>query len=177
MTDGRESASSRADHSKFAGIYDEHFTRVYAFVMKRTGDMGAAEDLTAETFERAFRAIDRYEWRGAPLLTWLLRIADRACTDHFRRQARRREDSLAPESATLPHTRSAEDDALQADADSRLYAGLDALTPARRQIVILHLGEGLSLAEIARQTSRGESAIRMLYWRAIRDLRSWLDDE
>lgn len=170
-------AAAQAERSKFAAIYEQHVSRVYRYVMRRTGDPDVAEDLTAETFERALGAIERYEWRGAPLISWLLRIADRACSERYRRDRRQREDSLDTERGDLPQTRSAEEQAEQAESDSRLYLAIGALTPARREVLLLHLGEGLSLAAIARRLSRGESAIRMLYSRALRDLRARLDDE
>jgi RNA polymerase sigma-70 factor (ECF subfamily) len=170
-------AAAQADSSAFAAIYERHVTDVYRYVMRRTGNPDLSEDLTAETFERAFGAIGRYEWRGAPLVSWLLRIADRACTDWYRNPARKREGSSEAGLANLPGLPSAEEQAIQAESDSRLYSALETLTPARRGVVMLHLGEGLSLAAISRRLGRGESAVRMLYARGLRDLRARLDDE
>jgi RNA polymerase sigma-70 factor (ECF subfamily) len=50
---------------------------------------GAADDLTQETYLRAFRALDDFEGRSTPR-TWLLGIARRACADHIRAAQRRR---------------------------------------------------------------------------------------
>jgi RNA polymerase sigma-70 factor (ECF subfamily) len=169
-------SAAQADRSAFAAIYERHVTNVYRYVMRRTGNPDLSEDLTAETFERAFGAIEHYEWRGAPLVSWLLRIADRACTDWYRNSARKREDSFEAGLANLPGLPSAEDEAVQAESDSRLYSALETLTPARREVVMLHLGEGISLAAISRRLGRGESAVRMLYARGLRDLRARLDD-
>ncbi len=170
-------AAAQADRSAFAQIYERHVSHVYRYVMRRTGNPDLSEDLTAETFERAVGAIERYDWRGAPLISWLLRIADRACTDWYRHPDRKREGSLEPALVNLPGLPSAEEVAIQAEADSRLYSALETLTPARREVVMLHLGEGLSLAAISRRLGRGESAVRMLYARGLRDLRARLDDE
>ena len=170
-------AAAQADSSAFAAIYERHVTDVYRYVMRRTGNPILSEDLTAETFERALGAIGRYEWRGAPLISWLLRIAERACTDWYRNPGRKREGSSDPVLASLGGLPSAEEVAIQAEADARLYSALETLTPARREVVMLHLGEGLSLAAISRRFGHGESAVRMLYARGLRDLRARLDDE
>ncbi len=55
-------------------------------------DPGAADDLTQETYLRAFRALDSFEGRSS-VRTWLLGIARRACADHIR--ALRRERRIA----------------------------------------------------------------------------------
>ncbi len=170
-------AAAQAESSAFAAIYERHVRQVYRYVMGRTGNTDLSEDLTAETFERAFRAIERYEWRGAPLISWLLRIADRACSDWYRHSGRKQEGSYEAAVANLPGMPSAEEEAIQAESDTRLYSALETLTPARREVVMLHLGEGLSLAAISRRLGRGESAVRMLYARGLRDLRARLDDE
>lgn len=175
--DRRLVAAAQADSAAFATIYERHVKDVYRYVMRRTGNPDVSEDLTAETFERAFGAMERYEWRGAPLISWLLRIADRACSEWYRQPVRRREVSFDPALVNLRGVPSAEEEVVQAEFDSRLDSALETLTPARREVVMLHLGDGLSLAAISRRLGRGESAVRMLYARGLRDLRARLDDE
>ena len=43
-----------------------------------------AEDITASTFERAYRTLDRFEWRGGGFGAWLFRIAANELADHYR---------------------------------------------------------------------------------------------
>ena len=52
-------------------------------------DPGAADDLTQETYLRAFKALPAFEGRSSAR-TWLLGIARRACADHLRAVVRRR---------------------------------------------------------------------------------------
>ncbi len=64
-------------------------TPVYRYLVYLTGDRAAAEDLAAETFEKAFRSWRRFDpHRGAPR-TWLCRIAHSVAVDWFRAEARR----------------------------------------------------------------------------------------
>ncbi|MBB5870125.1 RNA polymerase sigma-70 factor (ECF subfamily) [Allocatelliglobosispora scoriae] len=63
-------------------------------------DPGAADDLTQDTYLRAFRALDTFEARSSAR-TWLLGIARRTCADHLRQVIRRRrlENRLAEAAA------------------------------------------------------------------------------
>jgi RNA polymerase sigma-70 factor (ECF subfamily) len=99
-----------------AGSADEHLLRDPAAFVRATQadvwrfvaglvDPGAADDLTQETYLRAFRALDTFEGRSSPR-TWLLGIARHACADHIRAVQRRRrlDTTLAavPQAATVP---------------------------------------------------------------------------
>ncbi len=53
------------------------------------GDPGSADDLTQETYLRAFAALHRFEGRSS-VRTWLLSIARRVCADAVRSRRRRR---------------------------------------------------------------------------------------
>src|SRR3954463_9525435 len=66
-------------------------------------DPGSADDLTQETYLRAFRALGTFEGRSS-VRTWLLGIARRVCAAHFGRGARgRRLDArLAAQAMTDP---------------------------------------------------------------------------
>src|SRR5437764_353027 len=80
--------AAQRDPSRFADLYERHFERVYAFVVRRVRDRDVAEDVTAEVFHRALASLPKYEWRGAPFGAWLFRIASNAIEDRFKRSAR-----------------------------------------------------------------------------------------
>ena len=74
----------------FAELYERHIARIYQFCYLRTGNHHDAEDLTARVFARALAAIDRYEERGAPFVSWLFRIARNLALNWQRDRQRRR---------------------------------------------------------------------------------------
>lgn len=78
-------------------LYEAHFERVYAFIVRRVMDRDVARDLTADVFHQAFANIGRFEWRGVPFSAWLFRIAANAIVDRGQRVARERH---APSSST-----------------------------------------------------------------------------
>jgi len=106
-------------------------------------DPGSADDLTQETYLRAFRALPAFEARSSAR-TWLLGIARRACADHLRQVVRRRrlEQRLALEAAAATPGGD--------PADRHGSADLIAdLSEERRSAFVLTQLLGLSYAEAA----------------------------
>ena len=66
--------AAAGDRDAFETLYELNVQPVFAFLRSRA-PRELAEDLTAETFCRAYQHIGRYEWRGAPYRAWLRRIA------------------------------------------------------------------------------------------------------
>jgi RNA polymerase sigma-70 factor (ECF subfamily) len=74
----------------FVAAAEAHLDDVYRYVLYLTGDRDLAEDLTSETFERAFRRWRRFDPRRGSAKTWLCQLARGAALDHFRSEERRR---------------------------------------------------------------------------------------
>src|SRR6185295_18166132 len=66
--------AAQADPGRFAALYSQHVRLIHSLAWNRLGDRATAEDVTAETFRRALRALPRYEPRGVPFRAWLCRI-------------------------------------------------------------------------------------------------------
>src|SRR6266545_7160929 len=78
------------DRDALGELYDRFRDRVARFATGRLGDPEKAEDVTSETFEAVLRGLAAYR-PGMDFEAWLFTIAHRRVSDHFRRQARRRE--------------------------------------------------------------------------------------
>jgi RNA polymerase sigma-70 factor (ECF subfamily) len=83
-------ARARLDSGAFAALYRRYVDRIYAFAHRRTWTREAAEDITAATFERAYRHLDRFDADGPGFGPWLFRIAANELVDHYRREGRSR---------------------------------------------------------------------------------------
>ena len=155
--------AAKKDPRRFAELYEQNFDRVYAFVARRAGDRGEAEDLTAEVFHHALANLGRFEWRGTPFAAWLLQIARNALADRWQRLARERAD-LSLETG---------DPGTHAEADRRaMLAQLVGRLPADQQRVIRErFIAQKSIREIARDLSRTEGAVKQLQFRALESLR------
>ena len=84
-------------HAGFDAVVAENLDSVYRYLVYLTGDRTAAEDLAAETFEKAFKTWRRFDPRRAAPRTWLCTIARSTAVDWFRAETRRRrrEDAYA----------------------------------------------------------------------------------
>src|SRR5437870_13574947 len=94
---------------EFAAVAEQHLDDVYAYLVYLTGDRSLAEDLAAETFEKALRSWKRFDPRRASAKTWLCQIARTRALDHFRsEQRRRRREELYAVREPVEHERSEE---------------------------------------------------------------------
>ena len=157
--------AARADHARFLDLYDRHFHRVYAYVLRRARNRTDAEDVTSEVFQRALANLDRYEWRGIPFVAWLYRIAAHELAD-------RRHGSTRAAGTPLP-----DPDPADADLERQvaLFQLVDRLAHDQRRVIELRFGEGRSIHEVAEVLGRSDGAIKQLQRRALESLRAGLE--
>jgi RNA polymerase sigma-70 factor (ECF subfamily) len=128
--------------SEFKQLYDREYTSVYRSIRGVVLDSAAAEDLTQETFVRAYRARHRYT-PTAPPGAWLRRIGINLAISYLRRQKLAR--FLPARLYIAPDRR----DYDRAEARDVVGKALTALSPKLRAAVVLHYYEGLTREEIA----------------------------
>jgi len=138
------------------------------------GDPGSADDLTQETYLRAFGSLHRFEGRSS-VRTWLLSIARRVCADAVRSRRRRRL-TLVRDVADVEPTAPGQDADRVAEgvAVDDLLARLD---PDRREAFVLTQLLGLPYAEAAEVAGCPVGTIRSRVARARGDLIAALADD
>ena len=153
------------DQRAFGEIYDDTFDNVYRYAASLTRNREDAEDLTAETFERALRSINRYQSREVPILIWLLRIARNVARERSSRYFREPVVCFDQgQMAQLP------DQAEPDEQETPWDALLDGLSPSQRDVIALRLA-GLRGREIAQALGKAEGTVKALQFAAIRNLR------
>lgn len=150
-------------------LYDEELPRVYNFFRYRVGDDPLAEDLTASTFERAWKSRHRYRRDRAAFSTWLFTIARRVAADHFRR---RKPESRLDHLAEIPDVMTIEAVVQQQNDLARLSTLLSTLPPRERELISLKYGAGLQNREIAKLTGLTESNVGTILHRTVASLRA-----
>jgi RNA polymerase sigma-70 factor, ECF subfamily len=140
--------------------------RVYAYVAYRVGDGPDAEDITSETFERAVRYKQSYDYRKGEPLGWLIGIA-RRCID-----GRPRTIEITPD-----HLHSADPYDLEREAIRRieLSTAVGSLEERDRELIALRYGADLSARRIAELQGATTNAIEVALHRAIGRLRTALE--
>ena len=166
-------APDRSASEQFEALYQRTFPRVYAYVASMLRDRSAAEEVTAQAFERAYRKRASYRaGRGTPE-AWLFGIARHAALDELRRLKRRAPLQADPEdlSAVAP-----EDHAEGIVRRETVRAALATLEPRDRDLVALKFQAGLSNAEIGRVLSMSESNVGTKLHRTMEKLRRACND-
>lgn len=156
----------------FERLYDEHSQALYGFLAYRTGNPALAEDLLADTFEKALRARRRFDPRRGGEKTWLYSIALNTLRDHLRRQAAGERASGRLVAGEATEAASAEDALAERDELGRALA---TLSPEEREVVALRYGADLTVPEIAKLQKEKLTTVEGRVYRALRKLREQLD--
>jgi len=148
--------------------YKEYLPRIYNFFRYRVGDRTLAEDLTASTFEKAWRGRARFRRDLSAFSTWLFTIARNIAIDHFRR----REQDIPLEMVGERADPASLEETVQRNHDfARLNALLSQLTVRERELVAFKYGAGLNNREIARLTRLSETNVGVILFRVVEKLR------
>lgn len=160
------------DADAFAALYEQHVNRIFAHVRARVGDEAVAEDLTAQTFLRAWQAIERYRpVAGRPFIAWLFAIANNLVVDHYRRYRR---ELIGVEDRPGADLGDPERRALDLELREEIRRAMGRLRGEHQLIVALRLVEGLSYDEVAAITGKRVGALRVTMCRALAQLRKEL---
>ena len=166
-------ALKAGDTAAFEALYRRYRDRLYAFLVRYTGDPATAQDLFQETFLRVFRNRARYEPRAA-FATWLFTIARNLYLDHLR-GARRGAEVLAGSATALAGIRDTRPGPLQeieaSEWKQRLEGALIALPEEDRAILLLSRFEGQRYAQIAEILGTSKGAVKVRAHRALQALR------
>jgi RNA polymerase sigma-70 factor (ECF subfamily) len=156
----------RAEPMSFEEAAEAYLDDVYAYLLYLTGDRDAAEDLAADTFEKALRIWRRFDPRRGSARTWLCQIARTTALDHFRaeRRRRRREDSYA--FRELPEQGCGFGEGLS----PLLEAALGELSAAEREVIALRVLLDLDGEAAARILGISPTACSTRLHRALRKL-------
>jgi RNA polymerase sigma-70 factor (ECF subfamily) len=157
-------ARQTAVSASFAATAEEHLDDVYAYLVYLTRDRSLAEDLAADTFEKALRLWGRFDPRRASARTWLVQIARTTALDWFRAEERRhrREDRAAtPERV---------DAAFPEGLSPELEAALAALSAGEREVIALRILLDLDGDEAARVLGISPTAVSTRLSRALKKL-------
>jgi RNA polymerase sigma-70 factor (ECF subfamily) len=157
----------------FSELYERTFPRVYAYVASLLRDRSAAEDVTAQAFERAYRKRRSYRPARGSMDAWLFGIARNAALDELRKRKRRAVLETDPEDTGSP---APEDQAELAVRRETVRAALASLDGQERDLIALKFAGGLSNGEIARVLGMSESNVGTRLHRTITKLREACHD-
>jgi RNA polymerase sigma-70 factor (ECF subfamily) len=142
-------------------LYDDALPHVYGYLLARCGDVGLAEDLTADSFLAAVQAV-RKPGAPEPSTPWLIGVARHKLADHWRRVEREQRGLRL-----LDGEPAGADDPWETAVDRiRAREVLGRLGPHHRAALTLRYLDGLPVPEVARHLDRTVHATEALLVRA-----------
>lgn len=159
---------------EYVELYREYLPRILTYVRLRVDGEDLAQDLTAEVFERAVARQDTLRRREA-FGAWLFRIARNTVTAYYRsrKQVLALED-VEEQATPVPNPDQA---AIHREEVARMRQALLTLSEREQEIIRLKFGGGLGNQEIAQLMRLRVGHVAVLLYRALRKLRTQLQDE
>jgi RNA polymerase sigma factor (sigma-70 family) len=162
--------TSTGDWPALEALYRSSRDDIYAYVLTLLRDAAAAEDVTALTFERAYRRSASFDRARGGQRPWLFGIARNAALDELRR--RTRVASLVVGPAELEAEPCADDDGEVLLRRTAVRSALADLSARDRELIALKFHAGLSHSELATVLGVSESNAGTMLHRAVSKLRS-----
>lgn len=162
----RETTGDSDESARFAALVREHHAKVCNFIHRHTGNRQDAEDLTQDTFVKAFRHFHRFDESQGSFTAWLYTIARRTMYNHHR--DRRPTQELNFEIPVSPDDSGAD---RVSERCAQLWHQVRQLKPPYQEVILLKYSEELSIEEIARILNRSQTGVKILLFRARHQLR------
>ena len=170
-------AAQLGDTSAFGQLYDRYVDSVFRYVLFRVGDRTLAEDVTSETFLRAFRRIASISYQGRDVGAWFVTIARNLVLDHVKSSRFKLEIATADPGDGNSVESGPESQVMTQLTHVELLRCVKLLGDDQRECIVLRFLQGLSVSETANVMGRNEGAIKALQHRAVRRLAQLLPAE
>lgn len=148
--------AQRGDADAFEQLLLEHQKNVYNLCYRMAGNPDDAMDLSQETFLRAWRCLDQYQFASA-FSTWLYRLCSNICIDFLRRRRRQQTVPLTFEDAdgeeqtyAVPDAQPLPEEQVELKLTREiLQAAMAQLLPEHRAVLQLRVVNEMSYEQIA----------------------------
>jgi len=171
---------AKRDPEAFGKLYEQNFDAILNYVLRRTGSVQSAQDITAEIFFKAFKNIHKFQWKNVPFSAWLFRIATNEIAAWFRKSSYKsvsldllREKGFDPVAGD-----DVEQEALAAQEEIQkeqeflaVLKQIDLLPSKYREVIALRFFAGKKLSEIVQILEKPEGTIKSLLHRGIEKLK------
>ncbi len=155
-------------------LYDKYFKNVYLYMLRLSGSVDIAEEITSETFFAAMKKIDSF--RGeCSVTTWLCGIAKNLYSKYNRKH--RRELSLDDEIAQYEISEGIEDSVIDHDQALRIKQHLHELPDTYKEVFMWRVFAELSFEEIGAMFGKSANWACVTYHRARKKIAERMEEE
>ncbi len=165
----------------FAKLYDQYYPKIFGYVLRRTANLEAAQDITSETFLKALRKLWQFHWRNVSFSSWLYKIATNEINQYFRKAEYKKSVSLEelqeqgfePISSHNPESEliKAQENLKQHQDFLEIQGKIVRLSVKYQEVIALRFFEQKQIKEISEILGKKEGTIKSLLHRAVERLR------
>lgn len=165
----------------FARLYDQYYPRIFGYVLRRSANLEAAQDITSETFFKALKKLWQFQWRNVSFSSWLYKIASNEVNQYFRKAEYKKCISLEEiqeQGFELISPHNPETELIEAQEQLQQYqdfleiqAKIARLPAKYQEVIALRFFERKQIKEIAEILGKREGTIKSLLHRALEKLR------
>ena len=163
------------DKAALGDLVSDCWQPLYRFVSYKLGSTDEAQDITQETFFRAFRSLSSYQKTDSRFGTYLGRIANNLITDLWRKKGRTPViQDINNQQELLSGGENPVETLVTLETKETLAVLLADLPLEQRQVIEYRILAGLPVKEVANAMDKSEAAVKMLQQRALKNLREKL---
>lgn len=173
-------AAAKRDPEAFGKLFDAYYSEILRYLVRRTGDVMAAEDLASSTFFKAYQNIDKFVWRDVSFGAWLYKIATNDLRMYYRRNTGRQvslDQLVEDKKIEIVSPISIEEEAMIAqeviERDERFkdaVALMRSMPMKYQEVISLRYVEGKSIKEVAQIIGKKEGTVKSLLSRGVKKL-------
>ena len=172
--------AKQGNESEFRELYENHYEMIYRLAYRYVKSQPDAEDILQETFIKAFKAIQKFDFNiSSNFSAWIYQICVRCSYDYYRKRKKRKSDQTASlsEMYTEPEAQnsSPENMAISNQTLQHVKNAMDVLSPKQRIIFDLRHLQHNALKEIAERMQVSPSTVKKQLERAVAKLRIQLE--
>jgi len=165
----------------FAKLYDQYYPKIFGYVLRRTVNLEAAQDITSETFFNALKKLWQFRWRNISFSSWLYKIATNEINQYFRKAEYKKSISLEefqeqgfePISPNDPESKliEAQEKLKQHQDFLEIQVKIVRLPAKYQEVIALRFFEQKQIKEISEILGKKEGTVKSLLHRAVEKLR------
>jgi len=171
----------------FGKLYEQHYSKIFGYILKRTADLEIAQDITSETFFKALKKLWQFRWRNISFSAWLYRIANNEIANYFRKNKNYSTslDKLLEEKRFKPVAlHNPETEFLKAQEKLKKHQDfleiqekISQLPIKYQEVITLRFFEKKKIKEISEISGKREGTVKSLLHRGLKKLKGLLEKE
>ena len=171
---------AQRDPEAFGELYDQYYSPIFGYVLKRVANIEIAQDITSEVFFKALKNLGQFHWQGISFSFWLYRIAANQTIDYFRKNGHKtislEEFGELAANVDIPSESLRAEEELERHQDFlTLHENISKLTIKYQEVITLRFFEDKQIKEIAQILGKREGTVKALLHRGVEKLRKLME--